>query len=81
MSSLPAEPMDETVEEESFDLPDDWLLLSDPDITEVESELVQAALREPRLAAGPMVEHFEKQFAAWLGRKHAVAVASGTIGT
>jgi len=81
MSALPAEPMDETVEEESFDLPDDWLLLSDPDITEVESELVQAALREPRLAAGPMVEHFEKQFAAWLGRKHAVAVASGTIGT
>jgi perosamine synthetase len=62
-------------------LPDDWLLLSDPDLSEVELELVQAALGQPRLAAGPMVEHFEKAFATWLGRKHAVAVASGTIGT
>jgi len=64
-----------------LDLPDDWLALSDPDLTEVELELVQAALGQPRLAAGPMVEHFEKSFASWLGRKHAVAVASGTLGT
>lgn len=78
MSALPEfEPQDEA----DLDLPDDWLLLSDPDMTEVELQLVQTAMTQPRLAAGPMVEHFEKQFAAWLGRKHAIAVASGTIGT
>ncbi|MFM2407082.1 MAG: hypothetical protein RL223_4962, partial [Pseudomonadota bacterium] len=38
------------------DLPDDWLLLSDPDISGVELELVQTALKEPRLTAGPMVQ-------------------------
>lgn len=62
-------------------LPDDWLLLSDPDLSEVELELVQAALREPRLSAGRMAVHFEASFARWIGRRHAVAVASGTLGT
>ena len=42
---------------------------------------MQAALGEPNLSAGTMVSHFEASFARWLGRKHAVAVASGTIGT
>ncbi|MDE2371650.1 MAG: DegT/DnrJ/EryC1/StrS family aminotransferase [Burkholderiales bacterium] len=60
---------------------DDWLLLSDPDISEVEVELVQNALAQPRLSAGRMVEHFEASFAGWSGRRHAVAVASGTLGT
>jgi perosamine synthetase len=72
---------DEQVEAPDLDLPDDWLRLSDPDLTEVEARLVQAALGEPNLAGGAMVQHFEKGFAQWLGRKHAVAVASGTIGT
>jgi perosamine synthetase len=76
MSALPA-----AADEADLDLPDDWLLLSDPDLSEVELELVQAALGEPRLSAGPMVQHFEQSFAQWVGRKHAVAVASGTIGT
>ena len=66
---------------QAADLPDDWLLLSDPDMSEVEVSLVQAALREPRLSAGRMVAHFEAAFAQWLGRGHAVAVASGTLGT
>ena len=71
----------EAPEETELDLPDDWLLLSDPDLSPVEAELVQAALSEPRLSAGPMTEHFEKSFATWLGRRHAVAVSSGTLGT
>lgn len=79
MSALPM--TDSPVEAPDLDLPDDWLVLSDPDLTEVELELVQTALAQPMLSAGPMVEHFEKSFAAWVGRKHAVAVASGTIGT
>ena len=69
------------VEVDELELPDDWLMLSDPDISEVELGLMQAALGEPNLSAGTMVSHFEASFARWLGRKHAVAVASGTIGT
>jgi dTDP-4-amino-4,6-dideoxygalactose transaminase len=56
------------------------LLLSDPDMSEVEVELVTAALGEPHLSAGRMVQHFENSFARWVGRKHAVAVSSGTMG-
>ena len=65
----------------SNDLPDDWLLLCEPDTSELESDLVQAALRAPRLSAGRMVERFEAGFARWVGRAHAVAVGSGTLGT
>lgn len=64
----------------SNDLPDDWLLL-EPDLSDLESDLVQAALRAPRLSAGRMVERFEAGFARWVGRAHAVAVGSGTLGT
>jgi dTDP-4-amino-4,6-dideoxygalactose transaminase len=56
------------------------LLLSDPDMSEVEVELVTAALGEPHLSAGRMVQHFENSFARWVGRRHAVAVSSGTMG-
>lgn len=63
------------------DLPEDWLLLSEPDSGELEAALVQAALRGPRWSAGPMVGRFEAAFARELGRAHAVAVASGTVGT
>ena len=62
-------------------LPDEPLHLSEPDLGEVERELVQAALAQPRLSAGRMVEHFEQRFAAYAGRAHGVAVASGTLGT
>lgn len=60
--------------------PEDWLLLSDPDITELEQQAVQAALRQPQLSSGPMVAHFESRFARWAGRAEAVAVPSGTLG-
>jgi dTDP-4-amino-4,6-dideoxygalactose transaminase len=66
---------------EEIGLPEDGLLLSDPDISEVELTLVSRALQQPRLSAGAMVEHLEESFAAWLGRRHAVSVASGTLGT
>jgi perosamine synthetase len=72
---------DVRIEEPELDLPDDWLLLCEPDLSEVELQLVQAAMRQPNLSAGAMVEHFERNFAKWLGRRHAVAVASGTLGT
>ena len=61
--------------------PDDWLLLSDPDRSALEAQLVQAALHAPRWSAGKMLERFEAGFAGWLGRAQAVAVPSGTLGT
>nr|WP_232540343.1 DegT/DnrJ/EryC1/StrS family aminotransferase [Azohydromonas aeria] len=68
--------------DDAYGLSDDQeLLLSDPDMSEVEIELVTAALGEPRLSAGRMVQHFEAGFARWVGRRHAVAVSSGTVGT
>ena len=35
-------------------------------------------LRSGRLSLGPMLERFEREFAAWLGTDGAVAVSSGT---
>ncbi|MFG1461879.1 DegT/DnrJ/EryC1/StrS aminotransferase family protein [Xanthobacter sp. DSM 24535] len=54
--------------------------LSDPDITLAEIEAVDNAMRAPQLSAGPGVTAFETAFAAYLGRKYAIAVPSGTIG-
>lgn len=54
--------------------------LSDPDITREELEAVSEVLQSPRLAGGPVVEAFEEAFAQYIGRKHAIAVASGSIG-
>ncbi len=56
-----------------------FLPLSDPDISEIELEAVREVLLSPRLSAGPVVEEFEAAFAQYLGRKHAIAVASGEI--
>ncbi len=61
--------------------PDDWMLLSEPDTSALETQLVQAALAAPRWSAGRMVERFEAGFAEWIRRDHAVAVPSGTVGT
>ena len=57
-----------------------FIPLSDPDITMAEIEAVDAIMRSPRLSSGPMVEAFETAFAAYVGRKYAVAVPSGTLG-
>lgn len=60
---------------------DDWIALSDPDLSPLEIEAVTAVLHAPRLSSGPVVEAFEAAFARWVGRAHAVAVGSGTLGT
>ncbi|MBN1392790.1 MAG: DegT/DnrJ/EryC1/StrS family aminotransferase, partial [Sedimentisphaerales bacterium] len=56
------------------------IYLSRPDITEKEIEAVCAVLRTPNLSLGPKVPEFEAAFAKYIGRKHAVAVNSGTSG-
>jgi dTDP-4-amino-4,6-dideoxygalactose transaminase len=65
---------------EYIEIPDEPIPLSDPDLTAEELKAVEAVLRSPFLGAGPVVEEFEKAFAAWLGRKYAIAVPSGTLG-
>ncbi len=57
-----------------------FIPLSDPDITSAELSAVEALLCSPQVSNGPITESFEKAFAAYLGRKYAVAVPSGTIG-
>ena len=54
--------------------------LSDPDISRDELDAVSAMLQSPRLSGGPAVEAFEEAFARYVGRRYAVAVASGTLG-
>ncbi len=54
--------------------------LSRPDITDVEIQEVLDVLRTPRLSLGPKVEAFEARFADYLGKRHAIAVSSGTAG-
>jgi perosamine synthetase len=54
--------------------------LSDPDLTTAELKAVDAVLRSARVSNGSVAEEFEKEFAAYLGRRYALAVPSGTIG-
>ncbi|HEY8334545.1 MAG TPA: DegT/DnrJ/EryC1/StrS family aminotransferase [Tardiphaga sp.] len=62
------------------DIDNSFIPLSDPDITVAEIEAVDGIMRSPRLSSGATVEAFEAAFAAYLGRKYAVAVPSGTLG-
>ncbi len=49
-----------------------------PQIGEEEKQAVIAVLESGQLSQGPVVEAFEREFAAWCGVRHAVAVNSGT---
>lgn len=57
-----------------------FIVLSDPDITLAEIEAVDQIMRSARLSNGPVVEEFEQAFAAYIGRRYAIAVPSGTLG-
>lgn len=52
--------------------------LARPEIGPEEERLVLEVLRSGRLSLGPMLDRFERDFAAWLGVEDAVAVSSGT---
>ena len=56
------------------------IILSDPDISQLEIESVSEVLKSPRISHGSKVEEFEAAFAAFLGRKYAIAVHSGILG-
>jgi perosamine synthetase len=57
-----------------------WIPLSDPDMSQAEIDSVIEVLHSSDVTTGDAVEAFEEAFAAYVGRKYAVAVASGTIG-
>lgn len=57
-----------------------WIPLSDPDFTQLEMDAVNAALGSPQLSQGERVAAFEAAFAQYIGRQHAIAVSSGTLG-
>lgn len=59
----------------------DEIVLSEPVCGASELALVEAVLHSSRWSDGPMRDSFETAFARWSGRAHAVAVASGTLGT
>jgi perosamine synthetase len=52
--------------------------LARPEIGDRERELVLQVLDSGRLSLGPMLDRFERDFAAWIGIDDAVAVSSGT---
>ncbi len=54
--------------------------LSRPDITEKEINAVSDVLRTPNLSLGPKLPEFEAALAKYIGRKHAIAINSGTSG-
>jgi len=55
------------------------VLLSTPDVGELEQDYVMAAMKSGWVApAGPDLDAFESEMAARLGRRHAVALSSGT---
>ena len=58
----------------------DSIPLARPSLGAREEELVLEVLRSGRLSLGPMLDRFEREFAAWLGAEDAVAVSSGTAG-
>ncbi len=52
--------------------------IAKPLLGEAELAAIKEVLESGRLVQGPKVEAFEKAFASYLGRKHAIAVATGT---
>lgn len=56
------------------------LPLNDPDLAQTDLEAVLEVLQSARVSQGAVVDRFEEEFARYIGRKHAVAVSSGTIG-
>lgn len=54
------------------------LNVNGPDLGPLEEAYVLDALRSGWITSGPYLDRFERDFAAWVGSRHAVAVCSGT---
>lgn len=53
--------------------------LAQPHLGDAEIEAVSAVLRSGMIASGPLVRRFEQEFAAYVGVRHGIAVANGTV--
>jgi dTDP-4-amino-4,6-dideoxygalactose transaminase len=60
--------------------PEALVPMSSPDISAKEKKAVAAVLETRHLSMGPYVQEFEKKAADYSGKKHAIAVNSGTAG-
>lgn len=65
---------------ESQAITDSWISLSDPDYSATELSAIEVALSRAAQTEGYITKAFETAFATYLGRRHAIAVSSGTIG-
>lgn len=61
-----------------FQVRETWMPFCLPDISEAEVQAVGDAVRSGWWAKGPRTIEFEKQFAAYVGAKHCVALNSCT---
>jgi len=52
--------------------------MSSPDLSSAELEAVNEVLHSSRLSIGPKINQFEAGFAEYIGKKHGIAVNSGT---
>jgi dTDP-4-amino-4,6-dideoxygalactose transaminase len=52
--------------------------MSSPDLTSLEFDAVRGVLESNHLSLGPQLAEFEREFAAYVGTRHAIAVSSGT---
>lgn len=59
---------------------DTWISLSSVSYTAAEISAVEVVLNRSTQTEGHVTKAFENAFAAYLGRRHAIAVSSGTIG-
>lgn len=57
-----------------------WISLADPDYSASELAAIETVLNRASQIDGHITKAFEMAFAAYVGRRHAIAVSSGTIG-
>ncbi len=55
-----------------------WIPIAKPIIGDEEKQAVMEALEKGALASGEFIEKFEKEFARYIGVKHAIATSCGT---
>ena len=57
-----------------------WISLADPDYSASELAAIETVLNRASQIDGHITKAFEMAFATYIGRRHAIAVSSGTIG-
>ncbi len=61
-------------------MPEFSIPMSSPNLTDAERQAVASVLQTPNLSMGTYLQAFEEAFRRYTGRRHAIAVNSGTAG-